>query len=198
MKHVSTASALLALTLAGTVAPAPAAEPDSRATFDLQGHRGARGLAPENTLAGFARALAIGVTTLELDCGVTKDGVVVVSHDRLLSPDHTRDAAGRFLEAPGPAIIDLTYERTPPVRRRPHQAGERVCGVLSGAAAGRWRAHPEARRRLRTGRAKRQPDRALQHRDQDRPGASRADGLGAGLRARRSARRFATPAWCRA
>jgi glycerophosphoryl diester phosphodiesterase len=80
------------------------------AAFDLQGHRGARGLAPENTLAGFSRALAVGVSTLELDCGVTKDGVVVVSHDRLLSPDHTRDAAGRFLAAPGPAIVDLTYE----------------------------------------------------------------------------------------
>lgn len=80
------------------------------ATFDLQGHRGARGLAPENTLAGFSRALEIGVSTLELDCGVTKDGIVVVSHDRLLSPDHTRDAAGRFLEAPGPAIVDLAYE----------------------------------------------------------------------------------------
>jgi len=80
------------------------------ATFDLQGHRGARGLAPENTLAGFSRALEIGVSTLELDCGVTKDGVVVVSHDRLLSPDHTRDAAGKFLEAPGPAVVDLTYE----------------------------------------------------------------------------------------
>jgi len=68
-------------------------------TFDLQGHRGARGLAPENTLAGFARALEVGVTTLELDCGVTKDGVVVVSHDRLLNPDHTRDATGKFLES---------------------------------------------------------------------------------------------------
>ena len=79
-------------------------------TFDLQGHRGARGLAPENTLAGFARALEVGVSTLELDCGVTKDGVVVVSHDRLLSPDHTRDATGKFLDAPGPAIVDLTYE----------------------------------------------------------------------------------------
>jgi glycerophosphoryl diester phosphodiesterase len=78
--------------------------------FDLQGHRGARGLAPENTLAGFARALAVGVTTLELDCGVTGDGVVVVSHDRLLNPDHTRDAAGNFLAAPGPAIVDLTWE----------------------------------------------------------------------------------------
>ena len=65
---------------------------------------------PENTLAGFTRALAVGVTTLELDCGVTKDGVVVVSHDRVLSPDHTRDPAGKFLETPGPAIVDLTYE----------------------------------------------------------------------------------------
>lgn len=80
------------------------------AAFDLQGHRGARGLAPENTLAGFARALEVGVTTLELDCGVTKDGVVVVSHDRLLAPDHTRDATGKFLEAPGPAIVGLTYD----------------------------------------------------------------------------------------
>ena len=78
-------------------------------SFDLQGHRGARGLAPENTLAGFTRALAVGVTTLELDCGVTKDGVVVVSHDRLLNPDHTRNASGQFLATPGPAIVDLTY-----------------------------------------------------------------------------------------
>jgi glycerophosphoryl diester phosphodiesterase len=40
------------------------------AAFDLQGHRGARGLAPENTLPAFARALSLGVTTLELDAGV--------------------------------------------------------------------------------------------------------------------------------
>jgi glycerophosphoryl diester phosphodiesterase len=86
------------------------AAPATAQNFDLQGHRGARGLAPENTLAGFARALAIGVTTLELDCGVTKDGVVVVSHDRLLNPEHTRDPAGKFLAEPGPAIADLTYE----------------------------------------------------------------------------------------
>ncbi len=84
--------------------------PVTAADFDLQGHRGARGLSPENTLAGFARALGVGVTTLELDCGVTKDGVVVVSHDRVLNPDHTRDAAGNFLATPGPAIVDLTYE----------------------------------------------------------------------------------------
>jgi len=78
--------------------------------FDLQGHRGARGLRPENTLAGFEYALRLGVTTLELDCGVTKDGVVVVSHDRVLNPEHTRGPDGRFLTALGPAIVTLDYE----------------------------------------------------------------------------------------
>jgi glycerophosphoryl diester phosphodiesterase len=78
--------------------------------FDLQGHRGARGLAPENTLAAFARALSLGVTTLELDTGVTRDGVVVVSHDSLLNPDLTRDAAGRWIGAPGPVIRELTLD----------------------------------------------------------------------------------------
>jgi len=77
--------------------------------FDLQGHRGARGLRPENTLTGFAHALAIGVSTLELDTGVTRDGVVVVSHDTALNPDHTRDAAGRWLERTGPTIFSLTF-----------------------------------------------------------------------------------------
>jgi len=76
--------------------------------FDLQGHRGARGLAPENTLEGFATALRIGVTTLELDVGVSQDGVVVVSHDRLLNPDHTRGPDGQFLKIAGPAIRSLT------------------------------------------------------------------------------------------
>jgi glycerophosphoryl diester phosphodiesterase len=81
----------------------------ARAPFDLQGHRGARGLRPENTLAGFAHALSLGVSTLELDTGVTSDGVVVVSHDRALNPDHTRDASGRWLEAAGPSIHSMTF-----------------------------------------------------------------------------------------
>jgi glycerophosphoryl diester phosphodiesterase len=78
------------------------------AAFDLQGHRGARGLWPENTLPGFAAALAVGVSTLELDLAMTRDGVLVVSHDRRLNPDLTRGADGRFLAAPGPAIHSLT------------------------------------------------------------------------------------------
>lgn len=78
--------------------------------FDLQGHRGARGLAPENTIAGFERALAIGVTTLELDLGMTKDGVLMVSHDSRLNPDITRGPDGTFLTAAGPAIHSLTFD----------------------------------------------------------------------------------------
>jgi Glycerophosphoryl diester phosphodiesterase family len=66
--------------------------------FDLQGHRGARGLAPENTLPAFATALSIGVTTLELDLAMTSDGVLVVSHDSRLNPDHTRGPDGAFLD----------------------------------------------------------------------------------------------------
>lgn len=63
-------------------------------TLDIQGHRGARGLLPENTLPAFARALSIVVTTLELDCAITRDGVVVVSHDSILNPEITRDTMG--------------------------------------------------------------------------------------------------------
>ncbi|MEP0521319.1 MAG: glycerophosphodiester phosphodiesterase [Hyphomicrobiales bacterium] len=65
--------------------------------FDLQGHRGARGLMPENTLPAFSKALSIGVTTLELDVGVTADGVVVVSHDPSLNTDLTRMKNGAWL-----------------------------------------------------------------------------------------------------
>jgi len=76
--------------------------------FDLQGHRGTRGLAPENTLPAFLRATEIGVATLELDIGITKDGAVIVAHDRRLNPDITRDANGDWIAAPGPRVRDLT------------------------------------------------------------------------------------------
>ncbi len=75
--------------------------------MDLQGHRGARGLAPENTLAGFARALAIGVSTLELDLGVTADYRLVVIHDSRLDPATTRGPDGRWLTPPTPAVREL-------------------------------------------------------------------------------------------
>jgi glycerophosphoryl diester phosphodiesterase len=77
--------------------------------IELQGHRGARGLAPENTLPGFERALAVGVDTLELDVGVTRDGVVVIHHDRRLNPDTAR-LDGQWVSAPAPTIYSLSYK----------------------------------------------------------------------------------------
>jgi glycerophosphoryl diester phosphodiesterase len=77
--------------------------------LDIQGHRGARGLAPENTLPAFARALSLGVSTLEMDCAITKDDVVVVSHDPALNPDITRGPDGNWLDETGPAIWTITY-----------------------------------------------------------------------------------------
>ncbi|MES2718150.1 MAG: glycerophosphodiester phosphodiesterase [Pseudomonadota bacterium] len=73
--------------------------------FDLQGHRGARGLAPENTLAGFARALAVGVHTLETDIAISRDGVLLISHDPSLNPDITRGPDGQWLATRGPLIF---------------------------------------------------------------------------------------------
>jgi glycerophosphoryl diester phosphodiesterase len=78
--------------------------------FDLQGHRGTRGLAPENTIAAFERALALGVTTIETDLAVTKDGVLVISHDPLLNPDLVRGPDGKWLPGKGPSIHSLTLQ----------------------------------------------------------------------------------------
>lgn len=65
---------------------------------------------PENTLPAFAYALGVGVTTLELDCAITRDGMVVVSHDEALNPEVTRGADGTWLEQGGPPIWHLTYD----------------------------------------------------------------------------------------
>jgi glycerophosphoryl diester phosphodiesterase len=78
--------------------------------FDLVGHRGTRGLVPENTLPAFATALSLGVTALELDTAITKDGVIVISHDQALNPDITRDKAGKWLENHGTLIKSLTFD----------------------------------------------------------------------------------------
>jgi glycerophosphoryl diester phosphodiesterase len=97
-------NSLIAASLLVSVAAAASAAP----AFDLQGHRGTRGNAPENTIAAFDRALAIGVTTLEMDVAITADGVVVVSHDPALHPALTRDATGQWLKGRGPLIRSLT------------------------------------------------------------------------------------------
>lgn len=78
-------------------------------TFELQGHRGARDLFPENTVEGFIATRRLGVTSMELDVAVTADDVAVVAHDVRLHPDLTRDASGAWLSGPGPLIRHLTF-----------------------------------------------------------------------------------------
>ncbi len=76
--------------------------------IDIQGHRGARALFPENTIEGFVEAAALGVAAFELDVGMTADGVVAVCHDPALNPDLTRDASGAWLQDRGKLIRSLT------------------------------------------------------------------------------------------
>lgn len=62
--------------------------------FDIQGHRGCRGLMPENTLPAFIKAVELGVTTLEMDLCITADGEVVVSHEPWLNADICKSPEG--------------------------------------------------------------------------------------------------------
>jgi glycerophosphoryl diester phosphodiesterase len=75
--------------------------------FDIEAHRGGRALFPENTLPSFANALSMGVNTLELDIGVTRDGAVVVSHERKLNPDLARGPDGVYVAPPGTPFVQL-------------------------------------------------------------------------------------------
>jgi glycerophosphoryl diester phosphodiesterase len=64
------------------------------ASFDVAGHRGARGLRPENTLPAFEAGLDHLITTIETDTGVTTDHVSLIGHDQFLSPESCRHVDG--------------------------------------------------------------------------------------------------------
>lgn len=66
--------------------------------FDIQGHRGARGLYPENSIAGFIHAIDLGVTTLEMDVVITKDNEVILSHEPFMSHLICVDENGNVIE----------------------------------------------------------------------------------------------------
>jgi glycerophosphoryl diester phosphodiesterase len=74
----------------------------------LIGHRGARGLMPENTIEGFEFTLDLGVTALEFDVLVSKDNVPVITHDYQLSSSLTRDYNGKWIGENSPKISELT------------------------------------------------------------------------------------------
>ena len=113
---------LVATTLTGCSSGDPETAPVSQIQddFDVQGHRGARGLRPENTLPAFEAALDLGVTTLELDLHFTADGQIVVWHDPVIEADKCGLGGGAPATVPDPddpathsdrAIAALTAEQ---------------------------------------------------------------------------------------
>lgn len=87
--------------------PAFAAAPG---VIRLIGHRGARGVLPENTMEGFEFALNAGVDLLELDVTATRDGVAVITHNHRLTRSMVRDADGSWLQGEEPKVSTLSYD----------------------------------------------------------------------------------------
>jgi glycerophosphoryl diester phosphodiesterase len=104
------AAALLGLGLGLLVAPPASAQPGG---FELQAHRGGRGETTEESLRGFAKAIEIGVNTIEFDVEITEDGQPVVWHDPTIEPEKCVDTAPAFPGDPdypyvGKLVHDLT------------------------------------------------------------------------------------------
>lgn len=81
-------------------------------SYDLQGHRGSRGLMPENTIPAMIKALDLGATTLELDLAITKDGDVILSHEPYMNPVICFDPEGKEIPMADKShnIFELTYQ----------------------------------------------------------------------------------------
>ena len=82
--------------------------------LDIQGHRGCRGLFPENTLPAFNHALELGVTTLEMDLAITGDHLVIVSHEPFFNHEISLDPEGNIIpkeEQLEHNIYKMPYER---------------------------------------------------------------------------------------
>ncbi len=104
---------------------------DTAREFNLQGHRGCRGLMPENTIPAFIRAVEIGVNTLELDLAVSSENELIVSHEPYFNSDICLDPEGREFgdnQALEYNIYKMTYEEiaafdcgSKPHPRFPHQ-----------------------------------------------------------------------------
>ncbi|UKA67471.1 glycerophosphodiester phosphodiesterase [Arthrobacter sp. FW306-05-C] len=114
-----TAAAITAGLALGTALPAQAADTNPNGTenhFDLQAHRGGIGLTVESTLASFAKGIESGVSTLELDLQITKDGREVITHDRKINGQKCQDTAPVTPGDPsypyvGKYIKDLTFDQ---------------------------------------------------------------------------------------
>lgn len=84
---------------------------NAQTKFDFQGHRGCRGLMPENTIPAMIEALKLGVTTLEMDIVISKDNQVVVSHDPFMNPKISFKPEGET-EIEGNTKSHMLYQMT--------------------------------------------------------------------------------------
>lgn len=108
--------------------------------FDIQGHRGARGLLPENSIAGFLRAVDLGVSTLEIDVVIAGDSTVVVSHEPWMSSTICADVTGRA----------ITNGKIHNIYRMSYEEVERYdCGSRGHPSFPRQEKQPAAKPRLR-------------------------------------------------
>jgi glycerophosphoryl diester phosphodiesterase len=83
--------------------------------FDIEGHRGCRGLMPENTIPAMMKALDLGVTTLEMDVVITKDKQVILSHDPFFNHEITTKPNGEYVteqEERSLNIYQMTFAQT--------------------------------------------------------------------------------------
>jgi glycerophosphoryl diester phosphodiesterase len=83
--------------------------------FDFEGHRGCRGLMPENTIPAFKKAIDLQVTTLEMDAVITKDKQVIISHEPFFNHEITTKPDGSFVNEKDERslnIYEMTYAQT--------------------------------------------------------------------------------------
>ncbi len=104
---------------------APLGDGGGGGAFDEEGHRGCRGLMPENTIPAMIKALDLGVTTLEMDIAITKDKQPVLSHEPWFAQDITTKPDGTYmrdLEERTFVVYWMTYEqvKTFDVGMKPH------------------------------------------------------------------------------
>lgn len=122
--------------------------------IDIQGHRGCRGLMPENTIPAMIKALDLGVTTLEMDVVITKDKKVILSHDQWFAQEITTKPDGTYMgerEERKFNIYWMTYEEVKtfdvgmkPHPRFPQQQKMKVVKPLLADVIGSAEAHSKA------------------------------------------------------
>ncbi len=117
----------LAVLLAAALVPVGAARAQM-GEFDLQAHRGGRGETTEESLRAFAKSLELGVSTLELDIVITKDGQPLVWHDPIIAPEKCTDTAPVYAGDPQYPYVGKLVHQLSLAQLRTLDCGHRLSG----------------------------------------------------------------------